>query len=50
VLRALFLTNGNAKELRDYAPGLLLGADMLGLSRGYKAEAAARRVYELGDM
>lgn len=50
MLRALLLTNGNAKELRQYAPGLLLDADLLGLSRGYKAEAAARRAYELGDV
>ena len=47
--RALFLTNGNAAELRAYMPGLLgLGDDLLGVSRGYKAEARRRDAHNLG--
>ncbi|KAL4439233.1 hypothetical protein ABPG77_004135 [Micractinium sp. CCAP 211/92] len=49
--RALFLTNGNAAELRRFMPGLLgLGGDvdLLGLSRGYKAEAARRKKHDQG--
>lgn len=49
--RALFLTNGNAAELRRFMPGLLgLGADVdvLGLSRGHKAEAARRKKHDQG--
>jgi hypothetical protein len=45
--RAAFLTNGNARELRQYATTLYAEEDALGLSRGYKAEAAARRAGEL---
>ena len=38
--RALFLTNGNAKELRELAPALLHIDDPLGISLGYKAKAS----------
>lgn len=48
--RALFLTNGNARELRDLAPGLLGGQDPLGLSLGYKAAAAERRAADLASI
>jgi hypothetical protein len=45
LLRALFLTNGNAKELREYAPTLLHYDDPLGISLGYKAKALRLRQY-----
>lgn len=45
--RAAFLTNGNARELRRYATTLFAEEDAIGLSRGYKAEAAVRREAEL---
>ena len=49
LLRALFLTNGNARELRDFGPALLgLPDSPLGLSRGYKADAARRRAHDAG--
>eukprot|EP00887_Chlorella_sp_A99_P004908 scaffold4.g4908.t1 len=44
--KALFLTNGNAKELRQYAQLLLNEADPLGISLGHKAAEAATRGYE----
>lgn len=43
--RAMFLTNGNAKELREYAPTLLHDDGVLGLSLGYKAMANRMKKY-----
>jgi len=43
--RALALTNGNAKELREYSTALFTDSDPLGLSLGYKALAAAKVKY-----
>lgn len=40
---ALFLTNGNAAELRRYAPGLFGEQDAFGISTGYKVAAALRK-------
>jgi hypothetical protein len=48
--RALFLTSGNARELRSFASGLLLPEPTLGLSRGYQAAAAVRRAYNLAQV
>jgi small subunit ribosomal protein S29 len=45
--RALALTNGNARELRQAAAGLLTPDSPLGLSLGYKAAAAARLAHAL---
>jgi hypothetical protein len=45
--RAFFLTNGSGAELRRYAQQLLQDDDPLGLSRGHKAAAAARRQAQL---
>lgn len=45
--RALALTNGNAKELREMQSTLLLPDNPLGLSLGYKALAAAKKQYSL---
>lgn len=44
--RALFLTAGNGRELREFAPGLLGEGDLLGLSVGYKVLAAERHAAE----
>jgi small subunit ribosomal protein S29 len=43
--RALALTNGNARELRAHSQALLQDGDPLGPSLGYKAVAAARKLY-----
>ena len=43
--RALFLVNGNAKELREYAPTVLHADDPLGISLGYKAKASRLKEY-----
>lgn len=48
--RALFLTAGNARELRDTAPALLGEADMLGLSVGYKVAASERSAVDASGM
>jgi hypothetical protein len=48
--RALALTNGNAKELREAAGALLHEDDPLGPSLGYKARAAARAAYNTAMM
>ena len=47
--RALFLTNGNAKELREGAPLLLDPTDPLGLSMGHKAQAALVARHNAGE-
>ena len=48
--RALFLTAGNAREIRGLAPGLLQQHYARGLSRGHKAASALRRAHELGQL
>ena len=45
--RALALTNGNAKELREMQSTLLPPENPLGLSLGYKALAAAKKQHNL---
>jgi hypothetical protein len=45
--RALALTNGNAKELRETAITLFLKEGPLGVSLGYKAFAVAKKQYNL---
>lgn len=48
--RAVALTNGNAKELRESSAALLHEDDVLGPSLGYKALAAARKAYNAAAM
>lgn len=43
--RALALSGGSGKDLRDLAPVLLHDDDPLGVSLGYKAAEAARKRY-----
>ncbi|KAI3428497.1 hypothetical protein D9Q98_007321 [Chlorella vulgaris] len=50
LLRALFLTNGNAKELRECSPAFFLGEDPLGISLGYKAAATRLRAHDAGEL
>lgn len=45
--RALALTNGNAKELREMSTTLLLAEGPLGVSLGYKAFAVAKKQYNV---
>ena len=45
--RALALTNGNGKELREVSSVLLHEDSTLGPSLGYKALALARKQYNL---
>ena len=43
VRKALALTNGNAKELREWTQVLLGDGETIGLSLGYKAQAAKKK-------
>jgi hypothetical protein len=45
--RALALTNGNGKELREMSTTLLLAEGPLGVSLGYKAFAVAKKQYNV---
>jgi Mitochondrial ribosomal death-associated protein 3 len=47
VRRALALTNGNGKELREMSTTLLVGEGPLGVSLGYKAFAVAKKQYNV---
>lgn len=48
--RALFLTNGNAKELRNWGSTLLESEDpLVGMSWGYKVKAAAVKSFNASD-